>query len=1371
MLTKKKKEEKMKKIVLILLAMLFTASLAFGSYVEIGTGTGYTPSYGPFYNYYENNKTQTLYLQSELGSAMTITQISFNIEQVATTQRDLVNFTINFLHTDDTAFTPGSYHDMTGATQVFFSNPYTLATSTGWTDIDITDFAYNGTQNLIVEVIWGDQGGYTSTYYRNYKTSSSGTCRMLYGYSDSQTPPSYDGSAEYFSNMRFHYSTLHDFATLDHAEDSRSMQDTTVLINENVTFHIVAKNFGTTTESSPIKWTCTGGTPTSDTDESTGSLAQDATEHHIFSPTWSASTAGTYTVKFYTDLATDTDHSNDTTTVVITVCAPQTPPVTQNFDGVTAPDIPDCWSVENTNGDANAWETYAGYYRSSPNCMRIRYNVTQAMDDWFFSCPLNLIGGTQYKVTFWYRAYNSSNEEKIEVKWGTSASSAGMTQGPIFADTTTSTSYIEGEGTFTPGSNGTYYVGWHGYSDANKYYLYVDDIEIKAITGPGEPTSPNPSDNAAGVAINNDPDISWTNPSAKGVPTYNEVYFDTSETKVTNKDVSVRVLNGSPSTVYSQYNQATNLLFGEDYYWRILEYDASKGVTDGPVWHFTTENGKATNPDPVDGATNVAVTYTTLDWDDVTGATGYKISIGTTPGGTDIQNKYDCGTTSSYTHSTNWTYAQHIYWTVYTENGAQEVTGDEWDFTVEHDPSKLWESFEGTTFPPVGWTQKNLGDNTSGVTWARTTLSTYYHTSPAGAYCSWGASGEAQDEWLITPKLEVRTGDKDFSFWYKTSSSFTGTVKVRLSTTNTDTASFSNTLFTLGTQSTWLKKESDLTSFIGNDVYIAFQYLGTYDYPAAIDDVEGPTLFVGPPGVPTNPNPGNGDTDVSNTADLGWTNGYQTDNIDLYFSTDSSKVANKDGSVRVITGQNVETYDPGTMAYSTKYFWKVICKNSAKAETDGPLWKFTVQDDPNYGQGTGTPLYYFANSLATSAPSHPSYSWIDISGTGTDVIGTVDGDSKVGGPYSIGFDFNFFGTNYNQFWIAADGYICFSPITSSEFTNQHIPSTSGVGNIVALFWDDMDPGDTDVLDRHIYYGTSGGNMVITYLHLPEYWADTNGWITAQIILKPNGNIKLQYKEHGSSIDLNGATIGIENSAEDAGVEYRYNTDGGPIFGSPLAVEFGTNENTLPVVLSDFTVQINLNSVPLISWSTSSETDILGWNIYRSENDNLDQSFQINTELIPGAGTTSEPTEYTFEDEYVVYENTTYWYWLESIEYSGITTIYEPTYLTVPEGGGEPQPPEIPFEYGLHQNYPNPFNANTVISFVMKEDCIGELSIYNIKGQKVKTLFSNKPISKDELIRTTWDIKDETGKVVSPGIYFMKLETNTYTSTKKIMILK
>ena len=197
---------KSKKWLLITIALVFIASMASAAYVEIGTGTDYEPRYGPFYNYYENNRTQTLYLQSELGAAQTYTHISFDIERVAPAgYRDLVDFTINFLHTDSTELIPGAFYDMTGSTQVFFSSSYTLATTTGWTDIDITDFAYNGTQNLIVEVIWGDQGGYTSTYYRNYKTSSTGTCRMLVGYADSQTPPNYNAAYEAYSNMRFHY--------------------------------------------------------------------------------------------------------------------------------------------------------------------------------------------------------------------------------------------------------------------------------------------------------------------------------------------------------------------------------------------------------------------------------------------------------------------------------------------------------------------------------------------------------------------------------------------------------------------------------------------------------------------------------------------------------------------------------------------------------------------------------------------------------------------------------------------------------------------------------------------------------------------------------------------------------------------------------------------------------------------------------------------------------------------------------------------------------------------------------------------------------------------------------------------------------------
>ena len=153
-------------------------------YVEIGTGTEGTtsPSYRfPYYNYYENSRTQHLYLQSELGAAQTFTKISFDIERVAVAgHQEFTNFTVNFLHTSATAFSYGAYYDMTGATQVFYSVNFPFATTTDWFDIDIDDFAYNGTDNLIVEIIWGDEGAYTSTYYRNYKTASVGAIRTLY---------------------------------------------------------------------------------------------------------------------------------------------------------------------------------------------------------------------------------------------------------------------------------------------------------------------------------------------------------------------------------------------------------------------------------------------------------------------------------------------------------------------------------------------------------------------------------------------------------------------------------------------------------------------------------------------------------------------------------------------------------------------------------------------------------------------------------------------------------------------------------------------------------------------------------------------------------------------------------------------------------------------------------------------------------------------------------------------------------------------------------------------------------------------------------------------------------------------------------------
>ena len=89
---------------------------------------------------------------------------------------------------------------------------------------------------------------------------------------------------------------------------------------------------------------------------------------------------------------------------------------------------------------------------------------------------------------------------------------------------------------------------------------------------------------------------------------------------------------------------------------------------------------------------------------------------------------------------------------------------------------------------------------------------------------------------------------------------------------------------------------------------------------------------------------------------------------------------------------------------------------------------------------------------------------------------------------------------------------------------------------------------------------------------------------------------------------------------------------------------------------------------------------------------------------------------------------------------------------------------------LGQNYPNPFNPETTISFLTTESTENtELAIYNLKGQKVKTLIDERLEAGNHQV--VWDGKDENSKSVSSGIYFYKMNTGEYTSIKKMILMK
>ena len=85
------------------------------------------------------------------------------------------------------------------------------------------------------------------------------------------------------------------------------------------------------------------------------------------------------------------------------------------------------------------------------------------------------------------------------------------------------------------------------------------------------------------------------------------------------------------------------------------------------------------------------------------------------------------------------------------------------------------------------------------------------------------------------------------------------------------------------------------------------------------------------------------------------------------------------------------------------------------------------------------------------------------------------------------------------------------------------------------------------------------------------------------------------------------------------------------------------------------------------------------------------------------------------------------------------------------------------------NFPNPFNPTTEISYSIPADDEVEIAIFNVKGQKIKTLVSDRMVKGKHSV--VWDGEDKYGKAVSSGVYFTHLKTSNQTITKRIMLIK
>ncbi len=243
------------------------------------------------------------------------------------------------------------------------------------------------------------------------------------------------------------------------------------------------------------------------------------------------------------------------------------------------------------------------------------------------------------------------------------------------------------------------------------------------------------------------------------------------------------------------------------------------------------------------------------------------------------------------------------------------------------------------------------------------------------------------------------------------------------------------------------------------------------------------------------------------------------------------------------------------------------------------------ESEPFYGKvarNSGGPDNWGYSWVDSDDPAGPALNWVDISGVGTAVT-LGDDDSTAAIP--IGFGFPFYENTYSALNIGSNGIITFGK-GSTVRTNTSLPNVSFPNNLLALWWDDLDPRK----GGNIYYYSDVPNnrFIVSFVDIKNYYSTTGtGSLTFQAILYSNGKILLQYgvMDPGVDVDsLRGSTIGIENSVGSDGLAVVYNA---PYIHNNMAILFTAADwlSVVPAIgiveaFSSATVQVGLDATEL-----------------------------------------------------------------------------------------------------------------------------------------------------------------------------------------------
>ncbi|MCD4818529.1 MAG: lamin tail domain-containing protein, partial [Candidatus Cloacimonetes bacterium] len=655
-----------KKFTIVLLVLLFTASL-FTATITVGTGTSIDRY--PLGDYYVYQRSQMLFTSSEIGVSGDITHLRwYRNDTGASTGGDVE---IWLKETTDTSVSGTTWE--TPGTLVYSTTSLDLGSGDAWVEIDITDFAYGGTDNLLVST-YIQNAPYTSphTYWRY--TTTSPTYMMRRGQSDTSNPPSLSTSY-YRPNIQFEITpTLPFLSALPTSLDFG-------YVPSGSTSELNYALSGVNLTSGPIVVTAPTGFQVSLT---SGSGFASTINVTYTAPTLAATT-------IYVEFAptgVPADYSGNVTNVggstnvdvavsgssILSYCTPA--PTSVDGQGITNVTFS---TVNNTTGDETGhYGDYSAMIGDVAQSLTIPLDITYST-------------GYTYVTEVWidWNIDGDFDDAGENVYSGVSTSSNPTTLSASFdVPLTASLGHhrLRIGGTDT-GPPTPCYTGSYG---------SYEDYTVNVTSAPSilAPTALN----ASNIGITS-ADLDWTENNTPPATLWDIEWGAAGFTLGSGTPI-----NNTSTKAYPLSGLALNTTY--DFY--VRSDDGTKATSNWSTkGTFTTSDGVAVNPTPANGTANVVITATTLDWDDIINATSYTIDIGTTTGGHDIVDDGAC-TLSQYIHGSNWTGGTTYYWTVTTIYTAKaSVPGTEWSFVTEFTPIALPYSCDVTDI--AGWTEQVVG--------------------------------------------------------------------------------------------------------------------------------------------------------------------------------------------------------------------------------------------------------------------------------------------------------------------------------------------------------------------------------------------------------------------------------------------------------------------------------------------------------------------------------------------------------------------------------------------------------------------------------------------------------------------------------------